>query len=109
MLCCVFESITGMEDGQIIHILNVALLKVEFHVEPLAEKMESVKSLCLSLCDRRDSFGSWQGSKACEISASILENYALWQVSGDRLIVKEGLRNVGFRRIAKVVEEPVLR
>jgi hypothetical protein len=46
------ETVTGMENGHIVYILHVALLKISRYTESLTQKVQGIESFGLGLGDR---------------------------------------------------------
>ena len=47
-----------MKDSQIVHVLDIALLKVQGHVESFGQEVQSIECFGLGFGDGRDVFGS---------------------------------------------------
>jgi hypothetical protein len=68
------KSVSCMEDAQIIDVLDIALLEIQAQGVFLPKEMKCVKSLCLSLCNRRDVDGAWKPQESSEQTAGILND-----------------------------------
>jgi len=68
------ESISGMENAQIIHKLHISFLEIQRQAESLSEEMKSIQCLSLSFGDGRNVFASGKVEKPGESSSSVL-NY----------------------------------
>lgn len=85
-----------MEDGQVVDILDVALLKVRRDTEPVPKEVQGVQRLCLRLRDGWDIAAAGQSTEPHEISTSILQDNSLWGRSRGGLVVEEGACRIGF-------------
>ena len=92
MVRVISESIPGMEDTQIVDILNIAFLEVEVQRILLCEEMKSVEGFSLCFCDRGNVTRARKALEACEVTACIL-NYNF-------PINMEQKRTGGVRRIS---------
>ena len=92
MVRVISEPIPGMEDTQIVDILNIALLEVEVQRILLREEMKSVEGFSLCFCDLGNVTGARKTLEACEEAACIL-NY-------DFPVNVEQKRTAGVRRIS---------
>jgi hypothetical protein len=92
MVRIISESIPGMEDTQVVDILNIALLEVEVQRILLREEMKSVEGFSLCFCNRGNVTGARKTLEACKVAACIL-NY-------DFPINVEQKRTGGVRRIS---------
>lgn len=66
-----------MEDAQVIHVLDVALLKVERHAALLGQEVQRVERLGLRLADGRDARTPRGVLVSGEASAGVLDDDAL--------------------------------
>ncbi len=66
------ETVTGMEDGQIIDVLDVALLEVGRNAVLIAQEVGRIQCFSLGVGDGRDFGASWECAEADEVAASVL-------------------------------------
>lgn len=77
LLWRVREAVAGVEHGQVVHVLDVALFKVGRHVELLAQEVQRVERLGLRFRDGRDVRAARERAEADEVSPGILQDDAL--------------------------------
>ena len=92
MVRVISESIPGMEDTQIVDILNIAFLEVEVQRILLCEEMKSVEGFSLCFCDLGNVTRTRKTLETCEVAACILNH--------DFPINVEQKRTGGVRRIS---------
>lgn len=75
-----------MEECEIIHVLDVALLEVGVDTEFLSQEVQCIKSFSLCFGDRWYLRVAWKLAEAHEITPPILEKNPLWCCLSGRLI-----------------------
>lgn len=69
----VCEAVPRMEDGQVVDVLDVALLEVRVHAELVPEEVQGVEGLGLGLGDGRDVRVAGQRAEPDEGAAGVLQ------------------------------------
>lgn len=67
------EAVSRMEDGQVVDVLDIALLEVRVHAEPVPEKVQGVEGLGLGLGDGRDIRVAGERAEADEGATGVLQ------------------------------------
>lgn len=75
------EPSTGVEDAQIVRILNVSLVKVEGYSVLLSGKVQGIEGFSLSFRDGRNVRRSGKSPVPGEASSCVLDDQALWLVA----------------------------
>lgn len=78
-----------MEDAEIVHILDIPLMKIQRHGVFLGRVMQGVKRLRLSLADGWDVRRAGEAPVSSEAPAGILNNEAFRRRVGRGLVVQK--------------------
>lgn len=77
LVTAVDEAVSRVEEGDVVHVLDVALCEMGIHAELVAEKVQGVECLGLRLRDGRDLGIARQLPEADEVAARVLQADAL--------------------------------
>lgn len=69
---CISVALTGMEDGQVVDVLDVALLEIKGFAVFLRVELQRVQCLGLCFTDGRNGRGPWRVTKSREDSPEVL-------------------------------------
>lgn len=73
LLSLVDETVSGMEDAEIVNVLHVAFLELRVDAVFLPNEVEGIQSFCLCFCDGRDVGTPRQCSKPYKVSPPVLQ------------------------------------
>ena len=80
------ETIPGMKDGEVVHILDVALFKICVDAELLAQEVQRIEGLGLGLSDGRNGVAARQLAEADKVTPGVLQKHSLRCRRGGRLM-----------------------
>lgn len=93
LLALVNETISSVEDAQVVDVLHVSLLELCVDTILFANEMQSVEGFGLGFSDRWNVFTAWERTETHEVPAAVLQRDALGSlVCGGQEVQKRSFR-----------------
>ena len=103
LVMIVLEFITGVEDTEIVDVLDIALTEIKAYMESICKEVKSVE--CFGL-----SFGNWwdvrrprEGLVTREYPSGVLDDDSLFSLVGSRQVMQQGPFVVWMLGVAETV------
>ena len=101
----VLERVAGVEDAEVVDILDIALTKVQTSVESLSEEVKSVERFGLGFGNWRNAGRSRESLVSREGSSGILDDDSFFVFVGSGLVMEQRTFEVGFLGISETVRK----
>jgi hypothetical protein len=72
------KSITGVENGDVVDVLNIALLEICRYAETLTQEMQGVQSFGLGFGDGWEMVAAGESSETNVVTTGVLEHDSFW-------------------------------
>ena len=99
----VLKSIAGVENAEVVDILDIALTEIKTRMESLCKEVKSIECFGLGFGNGRDFRRSREGLIPCKCPSSILNYDSLFVLVGRGQIMKQGAFVVGVLGVTETV------